>query len=321
MKRLKFGDTASVNDHVKKNGVLAYADMPAEVYHSTSAVSHSMLKMLKQSPAKLRWEMDHPRKQSAAFAIGTAIHAALLEPDIFEATYRVKRDKPVEPERPPHLADVTRRSAEGKAKLDAWELTWLPKYQEDLALWEKERANKTMLSQEDMDTVTRVHARTMDDDFFGQFFSSGEKERSFFAKDEQSGLVLRCRPDNLVETKHGQFIIDLKSTDCAQEFIFNGDITKYGYLTQAAFYLMTVEMATGKRPDGFAIIAVEKSRDCDMQAFYFEDEEIELATKMCRQWLTVLARCIAADSWPGYERRFIKYRAPEWLARSLEVEG
>jgi len=315
---MKFSNVDSVNAFMKEAGLICGADIPAEIYHATQAVSHSMLKTLRQSPAKLRWEMDHPRRTTPAMSLGTAIHCALLEPDLFDRTYSVKREKPKEPERPAELAEVTRRSADGKAKIDAWEATWKPKFDREMATWEGEREAKQMLSQDDMDTVTRVHARTMDDRFFSQFFSSGEKEKSFFVKDEDTGLTLRCRPDNLVQTDSGLFIVDLKSTDCAQKHAFNSDITKYAYYTQAAFYLHVVERAIGERPAGFVIIAVEKGRDCDMQAFYFDREEVELGTRIFKRDLRTFASCVSTNTWPGYEREFVKYRAPEWLIREGE---
>lgn len=304
------------NALVKASGV-GPIDMPAEHYHGMEDFySHSVLKRIKDSPSKFRWDVDHPRGPTPAMLLGTAIHAALLEPDVFEAKYRVRRDKPKEPERPAELADVTRRSAEGKAKLDAWEATWRPKYDADLATWERERAESAMLSQDDMDTVLRVHARATDDEFLSQFLI-GWRESSFFARDAESGMLLRCRCDNVIDD--GRFIVDLKTTDCAAPHAFKGDIWKYGYLTQGAFYMDVVAQATGRRPEAFVILAVEKSRDCDMQAYSFSDKALAAGRLIYRSWLTRMAQCLKTQEWPGYAREFIEYDTPAWLDAAIEA--
>lgn len=288
-------------------------DMPAAAYHGmTDFVSHSTLKKMESTPAKFRWDMDHPRSPSAAMQLGTAIHAAVLEPDVFDATYRVRRDKPVEPERPPELADVTRRSKEGKAALDAWEATWKPAHDAALAEWERERATLNMLSQDDMDTVLRVHQRATTDEYFARYLGHGVgvREASFFARDPATGLLLRCRCDNYIPETHT--IVDLKTTDSAGEYAFTSDIFKYGYHVQAAFYSDVLALVFGRAPK-FTIIAAEKSRDCDLREFVLDEEAIEYGRTLYREWLAALARCMKTNEWMGYARAPVSVRLPKWI--------
>jgi hypothetical protein len=97
--------------------------------------------------------------------------------------------------------------------------------------------------------------------------------------------------------------------------VFNKDITDYGYLTQAAFYCDLVEAASGWKPEAFVIVAIEKSRDCDMVAFYFEREVLDVGRKIYRKWLTRLNDCLKSNQWPGYDLEFVRYQPPEWLVR------
>jgi exodeoxyribonuclease VIII len=286
---MKKMDPKTIRDEVAKNNCgVGYVDIPARDYHGMDDyVSNSMLRKMKESPAKFKWEMEHPRRSSPAQSLGTAIHAALLEPDVFERTYAA-------------MPKFDRRTKVGKSSAEEWEAS---------------NKGKEPLSQDDMDTILRIHARVSDDEFFGQFFGGPYTESSFFAQDQETGLHLRCRCDNMLMDKN--IIVDLKTTDCASRYVFNGDITKYGYLTQGAFYMDVVHAATGTRPDAFVIVAVEKSRDCDMQAFFFDDDALKAGRAMYRSWLLKLRECRASNVWPGYPREFIPYKMPSWLEAAV----
>lgn len=290
--------------------------MPNDHYQSMiDFASSSSLKKMEKSPAKFRWEQDHPRSPTAAMLLGTAIHCALLEPDLFEETYRVRREKPKEPERPPELADVTRRSAEGKAKLEAWEATWRPKFEEELKAWETEKACKTFVSQDDMDILCRVHQRAFDHPDFSQYFAKGVglREANFFARDPETGMPLRGRCDIYIPETHT--VVDLKTTDSAEEHVFKSDIFKLGYNIQGAFYTDLLTLIYGK-PPAFKIIAAEKTRDCDMREFILDDEVIADARARYREWLVALNRCMRTNEWMGYPRMPVSVALPAWLKGS-----
>ena len=287
----QFTTAAEVDEAVRKAGRLAYVDVPAPAYHATQAVSQSTLKKVAASPAKLKWEREHPRYDTpAAFKIGTAVHLALLEPDKFDTSYT-------------SMPKVDRRTKEGKAKAE-----------------EHERAanGRIVLTEDEMDIVQRIYARSRADKELGVYFEGGSHELSFFAQDEQTGLVLRCRPDQLVTVNGLQVVVDLKTTDCATESVFEKDILNYGYLTQAAFYMDTLEAATGRRPDAFVIVAVEKSRDCDYTTWMFDDDTLAFATEEYRRWLSVYADCVKTGVWPGYKRGLISYKLPKWKVNKFE---
>ena len=104
METIKIGTAHEVDEQIKEKGKLGFVDIPAKEYHATKAVSQSLLKRLGQSPAKLRWHLDHPQdeKDSPAKRVGSAVHCALLEPEKFESSVVV-------------MPDVDRRTKAGKA--------------------------------------------------------------------------------------------------------------------------------------------------------------------------------------------------------------
>ena len=270
----------------------SFVTVDADWYHASDAVSHSMLKQISESPAKYQYEKTHPsfRAPSRALELGTAIHCALLEPEKFVTTYAA-------------MPKFDGRTTVGKAAKTEWETM---------------HVGKKGLNDEDWQVVTRVRERVITDAFYKRFFNVGHKEKSFFVTDKETGLRLRCRPDNYI-VENG-LVVDLKTTEDAQPHSFNIDITKYKYLTQAAFYVDLLEQSTGERPKAFVIVAVEKERDCDLNAYYFDDDALKLGRTMYRGWLRQLADCLSKDRWPGYPREFIRYRAPQWLVEQYPTK-
>lgn len=287
-----FKTLEELNKELSKAKQHAFLDIPPDLYHASDAVSHSSLKRMEESAAKYKWELDHPneRPPSKAFELGTAIHCALLEPEVFEKTYAA-------------MPKFDGRTKEGKAGKADWEIS---------------NQGKIGLQPEEWKSLTKVRQSVLTDQFYKQFFVSGKKEKSFFADDPETGLRLRCRPDNYVV--ESGIVVDLKTTDDASQHSFNIDITKYKYFVQASFYVDVLELATGVRPKAFVIVAVEKTKDCDMNAFYISEEELELGRKMYRTWLRKLSECIKSNAWSGYERQFIRYKAPQWLVEQYSNE-
>lgn len=279
----------TIRETVAKSKKMAFVKIPDTNYHAmTDFISHSMLRGMRSTPSKFMWNMKNPRPASTAQELGTAIHMALLEPERFASHYAIQ-------------PKVDRRTKEGKAAAEAWT---------------QQNAGKVALSDYDNDVVEKILARVNLKPKLKQFFEKGQAEASFFAIDEESGLGLRCRTDYFIEGLN--VIVDLKTTDCAETRVFLKDITDYGYNTQAAFYMDVVEMATGKRPDAFVIIAAEKSKDCDVQKFTLTQKALEDGRVIYRYWLNTLKQCQAKQEWPGYKDEFIAYNTPQWLVEAIE---
>ena len=272
------------------NGPIAYAEIPEDVYRKSHGISQSMLKEMRKSPSKFQWRMDHPRKSSAAQDLGTAIHMAILEPDKFDSTYA-------------SMPKFDRRTNKGKA---------------DAAEWEIQNKSKVGLDRDTMDIIFRVTDRVTNDAHYSQFFSSGLKEKCFYSYDQSTGLYLKGKLDNVILDKGT--IVDLKTTEDASEEMFSRDIAKYYYTMQAAFYYDLYEAATGIKADFYVIVAVEKSEDCDINTYFINKDELAKGRKLYRRWLNELSICVKNNAWPGYARKFIEYKSPEWFNRLSEGE-
>jgi len=63
--------------------------MDFDTYKASSGLNWSALRQIATSPLMYRYRLEHPLEATPAMALGTAVHAAVLQPDIFETTYRV----------------------------------------------------------------------------------------------------------------------------------------------------------------------------------------------------------------------------------------
>lgn len=280
-----FTDVDSLSQALSANKHrLPFVACPDDVYRATGCLSFHDAQVVDESPAKFKLALTQKRKETASLAIGKAIHCALLEPTLLEQKFAV-------------VPNINRRTKVGKA---------------EYAAWVEANGAKTILRESEMDTVRRVMEKIRGESFFGQFLEPGLKEVSFFAPCDFTDLHLRGRLDNFIPELN--VIIDLKTTDCARRAVFNHDIEKYGYAMQAAWYMDLVLMATGKRPDAYLIVAVEKGRDCDGNVFEIPEKAMALASNRCLEWRQEIAACSKLDRWPGYKRKLNQFEpSKRWL--------
>jgi|GEM_PF-656467 len=275
---------AQVHEYFKDEKLKCFGPikMTDDEYFAVNAINHSNLKYMKESASKYHFNLLHPRKPSPAMSLGKAIHCAVLEPDVFDATYAIQES-------------FDKRTKAGKEKA---------------AQWAKENEGKTAITQDDFDIIGRVTDTINNDPFFGNLINTPLKEVCFFLRYPKTGHILKCKVDAFHDEK--LILVDLKTTDNAQPFSFNADITKYSYLTQAAIYSHIVSVCIHKEIIGFVILAVEKGRDNDMVPYYFDKPDLQAGLGMCEMWLHELKKCEDTNIWPGYERKFRKYNMPEW---------
>jgi hypothetical protein len=141
--------------------------MPAKQYHADQSIGHSGIIKLLKSPAHLREALDHPSPPTPAMAFGSAVHTHVLEPDRFSEEFAV-------------VEKFDRRTKEGK---------------EAAARFEQENQGKTLITSDDLATLTRVRAAVHAHEGAARLFKQGEAELSAFWTDPLTGIPCRCRPD------------------------------------------------------------------------------------------------------------------------------
>lgn len=153
--------------------------------------------------------------------MGDALHALLLEPDVFENHYLA--------------LDGSVPAGRRLSEPDAMRRTWLST--EQYAALQRAREGIEAWSREPV----------------AQWLRTGRKELSLYWRDEHGG-AWKARPDCFTD----EVIVELKTTyDCRPE-AFAGTRVRHGYDLQAAHYVEAVTRLTGRRPR-FVFVAVEVS--------------------------------------------------------------
>lgn len=249
-----------------KPGIYTADQLSNAEYHSGPGISCTGLKKVAVSPAHFkRGEF----KQTAAMAMGSATHSAILEPESFAKQYVTLP------------AGKDRRSAEYK----------------DLCA--SHGTDNVMVSADSYQIgamQSAVRANPVANKWLYQ--EPGRNELSVYAKDPETGVLVRCRFDRLLDRG---FSPDLKTTTDASPRGFSNIISKYGYAFQAALYLDTYFWATGDRLSGFGFICVEKAAPHNVMCYRLDDESIEIGRHQYRQALIKYASCLESGVWSGYD--------------------
>jgi exodeoxyribonuclease VIII len=263
--------------------------MDNESYHRHPAVSKSRLDSIARSP--LHYWAKHldpnrwPAEATPAMVIGSAVHTSVLEPDEWDANYAVTP------------AGINRRTNAGKAEWDVFTTA---------------AGSRTVISREDADLVGKITEGVFAHPAAGGLLGlPGKAETSLFWKDAETGLECKCRPDFLLDD--GSTIVDLKTTESASPADFMQSIVKFRYHVQAAWYLHGVEQATGKRPEQFVFVCIEKRPPFACAVYVAAPEMVQIGWDTARANLNRLAECMAADAWPGYSDQVELINLPAWM--------
>ena len=256
-----------------------------EEYHAHPAISRSALSLIKKSPLHYRAYIDQPERPdpTPAMRFGTAVHTAVLEPHLFDEQYTLA----------PEFSRTT------KAGKEAWAAAI--------------DQGKELLIRNEWDAIQGIVASISAHAAANQCLSApGINEATYMAKDPQTGLELKCRPDRLT---FSGWCVDLKTTQDASTLEFARSIAKFDYHVQAAFYLHVVEAATGVRPKGFIFMTVEKTAPFAVHMLRLSEVSIQQGTREMIAHLRTLQSCIETSTWPGYSDQVEDVTLPSWAVK------
>jgi hypothetical protein len=245
-------------------------------YHSdTTRISKSGLDLINKSPAHYYQRYlsgQHEEKSSKALEIGSAVHMAVLEPELFAETYAI-------------YPELDRRTKAGKEAFEAFI---------------EQNANKAFLSASDFQQCLALAESVKSHEKAAKLLESGKAEQTITWDDLETGAPCKARPDFVTERMGSTFIVDLKTTEDASPRAFSRSAYKYRYHVQAAFYLDGYEQAHGVTPEAFIFVAVEKTPPYLVACYVYGPEELNLARATYRANLATYLECLNSQSWPGY---------------------
>lgn len=259
-----------------------HPDIPAADYHAWDACSFSRLNILRtKTAAHLKEAMDHPPPQTDAMRFGSAVHTAVLQPELFERQWAVKQ-----PRSEGFMAHNKALIEQGFGLLS--EAEW-------------EACGRMRDAVRNHPTAVRV--------------LGGEAERSAVWTDPETGLLCKARFDDI---RRSTCVVDLKTTTDASPNAFSRSIFNYGYHLQAAHY-MAGALALGIEVNHFVIIAVEKDPPYALKVYRIQDDAFWAGEEDRQRLMIEYKRCVKTGQWPSYPVEPEDISLPPWAWEKLEV--
>ena len=263
-----------------------------EAYHALPAVSPSRIKVLGRSPLhyfdQFLAEDREKKEPTPAMQLGTALHTAVLEPEIWDATMTVlPEDAPSRPTEKQLIQPARTGTKTHDAWLDACaRRDWWAEF-------DAKSAGKLLLSPDDAAQVKRM-AEAVRTHPAARFLLDlpGRREASYTWTDTATGLECKTRPDWHSEDR--RIVVDVKTTRDASRAEFSRSIASFDYHVQAAWNQGALEA------EQFIAIAVEKTRPFAVAVYPVSGALIAAGQRRIEAAMTLLAECQASGKWPGY---------------------
>lgn len=264
---------------------MIYHGLPNADYHARhDAISKTGLDLIARSPAHFRYAPT--REPTRAMTIGSATHAAILEPDVYASQWVTV---PVD----------DRRTSVWKEAVKA-------------------RGEEFTLTQSEADRIAGMQAAVRANDAMRERFdAAGEAEVSIFVKDPETGLLVRVRLDWLT---HDGRSVDLKTAADASDDAFGKSIINYRYHVQQALYSDAYQWETGERLQSFEFAVVESDMPHCTSLVSLPDDAVAYGRMLYRRDLRRYADCIARDEWPGLHGEPHVIALPGWFVAQMEAD-
>ena len=262
------------------------------------------------------------RAESAAMVLGSLVHCLVLEPDQVHSRYQVLDESDDNVLRTvPQLRSWLQQRDLSQAG-NKQELTErIMQHDADAPVWSviqermKEKHQK-LIKRDVMQQAQNMANSVTDHPKVRVLLQNGEREVSVWSQHDDTGQVIKCRPDLL--QSGGGLCIDLKTCQCAAPRKFIRNVIDFGYDLQQAHYLQVLNSA-GIDVDTFVFIAVESEPPYLTQIYLLD---MKASTASLKRWQRIMQRlqqCQEEDYWPGYTDD-TQLVLPKWYYQQYAAE-
>ena len=257
----------------QKEAAKVLLQMPDAEYRRAEGMNWSKLKAMADSPLLYAHRQRHPRADTASMALGRAVHAAVLEPEVYTDRWVVY--------------DGTRR---GKA----WES------------FQMMHDGQEIITASEAMTVENIVARLqLHDDAMALLSGEGVNERCAFW--EEGGRRMKAKIDRVT----GSVVVDLKTTKSVDPSEFARSADTFGYVGQMDHYATGVELLTGRQYTAI-LLAVENTAPYDVGVFRISPEARLMGRQYRHKLLRQLDDCERTGHWPGRVPQMADLEIPRW---------
>ena len=285
--------------------------IPAAEYHNHQALSKSQLAVFAQCPALYKYHFidGHPIKETDDMRLGSAAHMLALEPARFAGSYYVL----------PDTQDGKKLVRNTSHKFPGCYNDHLKLAGEKSIITQIQAAKTHAIARALLtDPATRMLLQT---DCQRPGYAEHRFESSIFWTDEETGLDLRCRPDDI---RSDDIILDLKVTDSADPDDFGRNAANFKYDLSVAQTSAGFEALHGRKPADYILIAIERDEPNLVSCFRTFDAAPESQSVLDignHRWRNLLRRfkvCLDANHWPAYVSEIGPLKFPAWSVRKIE---
>ncbi|HGJ5865997.1 PD-(D/E)XK nuclease-like domain-containing protein [Arsenophonus nasoniae] len=285
-------------DALKPTESLIVRCLSNSTYHAANGYSSTQIREIQKAKtiAVVDSNKDAPYKETknGAFLIGTAVHAAILEPERFREQYLC-------------APDVDLRTKDGKQTLADFEAQSVAK-------------NQIVLKKDDFEQVEMMRDSALAYPMVDELLENGEPEVSIFYRTEK-GTLLKIRPDFFGIYSDKPSLLDVKTTE--DVFDFGNSVNKYSYHIQAEFYRLVAYWVFGQAMT-FTFCAIGKKTVCGRFPVILcepDDEDSEQGVYEVNRVIDMLESVIETYPIVKISRPFWAKQADRKRREALMLEG
>ncbi len=263
--------SAAYSDHLK-----GFVEMTNAEYHGGPGVSKSHLDVAARSLALYKHkyiDKAEPFKPTPALVLGSAVHCAVLEPDLFMGQFAC-------------APEVDRRTKAGKAEYEAFVA---------------EVGDKTVLTSAQWDTALNIRDVLQKHTAVRKLLAAmpcGKAEQTVFATDPETGEQVKCRFDFV--DFGTELAVDLKTTRDASPAGFTRSVMGYRYHVQEAWYRYVLGNGMGLSLGRWTFLAVETEPPYLVGLYTLDLEAWRAGARLAMQNLRAIHHAKQAGEFPDY---------------------
>lgn len=286
-----------------------YPDMPFAEYLALDCASRSTLSKLadwrQYTPQDVRYEMLHPTPGSEAMALGTALHAQLLEPGSDTVAVAPQVDRRTKDGKATWAAFL--ESSAGKTVITADQGQQLEAMRSAVLAHPKAAAILARAEAKEVTIIANLSLRALHDRLGLSMLE--------WPAAEDDHLLVKARLDILCPS--AGLVADLKTTKAKTEWELQKAFNVFGYSHQAALY-PEMARAAGYDVEHFAALFVRNCEPYRAGVFRADDLSIAAAWRELLPAMVQMAECYRTEEWPGWEDEIMDISLPDWKMREME---
>lgn len=309
------------NIQVHPNGELSNDDYHGPDYEDHASGS-ALYQLYSECPADFKFSEKEP---TAALHFGTASHAAMLEPELFDKQFvraiskeddvnyltsdagikKVIKDAGIPGYSNKQYSDLVIRALDIDPDVKIFNL--------ECEIQFFECADKTLVKGEDFDNIMQMRKVLFADDDNVELFAGAAFEVSIICEIEINDTwhKVKIRPD--IITKSGM-VPDYKTTASMKPEDFARQAYYAGYWFKQAF-VHDILCVAYDASFGMALLAQGKKSPFIPQLYMLSKEQLQVGREQYMSALSRFEHCKKTDVWPAYFDGAVELQTPDYIAK------